>query len=425
MAYTQAAVKTDIFMTLPKGTTLNNVDPNKHVLQLKQNLYGLKDGQLTWHEHIKKGLLAQGFQQSKIDPCLFIKPQILLVLYIDDAALLSPSAEALNNEIAQLHKSFQLTDKGELKDYLGVRFIKQQNGIIKLCQPKIIDRCLKSVSLNADDVKTHDTPAESTTILHADKHGEKRKSEWNYRAAIGCFNYVQAMTRPDLSYATHQCTRFCMDPKLSHEKAVKQICCYLRGTRDMGLRFKPDLSQGFQCYVDADWAGNWNKQRPDDPSTLHSRTGYIIMYAGCPILWASKIQPLIALLTTEAEIIALSSALREVIHLMELLNELRSFKIPIPFCKPKIKCQVFEDNAACIEVSKEPKLRPRTKHLAVRLFHFRQYVERGDITIQHISSKEQLADIFTKPLPRDQFRNLRNKIMNWLPSTSASQREGV
>ena len=113
MAYTQAKVKTDIFMTLPKGTTILNVDPSKHLLQLQQNLYGLKDRQVTWHEHIKKGLKECGFMPSKVDPCLFIKWSVLLVLYTDNAAFLSPSAQAVDDEIASLKKAFDLTDEGE------------------------------------------------------------------------------------------------------------------------------------------------------------------------------------------------------------------------------------------------------------------------------------------------------------------------
>ena len=56
MAYTQAKIKMDIYMKLPMGTTLTNLDPSKQILKLEQNLYGLKDGQVTWHDHIKAGL---------------------------------------------------------------------------------------------------------------------------------------------------------------------------------------------------------------------------------------------------------------------------------------------------------------------------------------------------------------------------------
>ena len=79
------------------------------LLQLRQNLYGLKDGQVTWHEHIKKGLQERGFLPSKVDPCLFIKGSVLLVLYTDDAAFFSPNAQAIDDEIASLKTAYGLT----------------------------------------------------------------------------------------------------------------------------------------------------------------------------------------------------------------------------------------------------------------------------------------------------------------------------
>ena len=136
-------------------------------------------------------------------------------------------------------------------------------------------------------------------------------------------------------------------------------------------------------------------------------------------------QLLVALSTTEAEIIALSTALREVIHLQNLLQELRTHALPIPFTKAQIHCRTFEDNAACIEVAtSEAKMCLRTKHLAVRLFHFRDHIEKGHISIEHVPSHNQLADIFTKPLPRDQFRRLRDEIMGW-NNAPIAEYEGV
>ena len=224
-----------------------------------------------------------------------------------------------------------------------------------------------------ENVKIHDTPAESSKILH----GINRKQGWNFRAIMWCLNYLQAMTRPDLSYSVHQCSRFCNSPKLSHEQALKRICRYLRGTRNKGLIFKPDLKQGFKCYVDADWAGNWLKSNPNSSAGVLSRSGFLIKYADSPILWGSKMQSLVALSTTKAEIIALSTALHKVIHLQNLLQELRTHSVPIPFTKAQIHCRTFEDNAACIEVAtSEAKIRPRTKHLAVRLFHFRDHIDK-------------------------------------------------
>ena len=66
----------------------------------------------------------------------------------------------------------------------------------------------------------HDTLAD--TILHRDKEGEQRKTEFHYRSIIRQLNYLAATTRPEIQFAVLQCTRFCDDPKMSHEKAVKR-----------------------------------------------------------------------------------------------------------------------------------------------------------------------------------------------------------
>ena len=182
MAYTQANVKTDIFMQLPKGPTIQGVDPNKHLLKLQKNLYGLKDSQVTSHEHIKTGLLSPGFRQSKVDPCLLIKGTVLLFLYVDDAALFSPNSTAINREIMPLKQSFDLTDEGDLQDYLGTRLTKHPDGRIELQQKKTIKNCLELLGMGptSKNVKTHDTPAESSKSLHADENGANRKHAWNY-----------------------------------------------------------------------------------------------------------------------------------------------------------------------------------------------------------------------------------------------------
>ena len=102
--------------------------------------------------------------------------------------------------------------------------------------------------------------------------------------------YLSGNTRPDITFSVQQCARFCIDPSLEHEQAVKQVCRYLLRTKDKGLHFRPDKSRGLECYVDADWAGTWKKRSALDPMSAHSRTGFIILYMGCPILWKSSMR---------------------------------------------------------------------------------------------------------------------------------------
>jgi hypothetical protein len=131
-------------------------------------------------------------------------------------------------------------------------------------------------------------------------------------------------------YTTHQIAKYSSDPRTSHGEAVLYLICYLKKTRELGLHFKPDPNKGFECYCDADFSGLWNKAfAPVDPSTSKSRSGWIIFYAGCPVSWSSKLQSQVALSTTEAEYIAMSQALRDVIPIMGLLQEMREqdFKV--------------------------------------------------------------------------------------------------
>ena len=213
--------------------------------------------------------------------------------------------------------------------------------------------------------------------------------------------------------AVQQCARYCNAPNRAHEEAVKRICRYLLKTKDKGLILCPDKSRGLECFVDADWAGTWSQESASNPVSSHSRTGFCIFYAGCPILWKSKVQTLIALSTTEAEYIALSSALREVIAIIHLLEDIQNHGLPIHKSTPKIICRTFEDNMSCVKLANVHRTRPRTKHLSLRLHHFRSHIVNKSITVEHISTKEQIADIFTKPLPWPQFQYLCLKLMLW------------
>ena len=424
LAFPQAPVQRDTFMSPPRVPNdfkipdlPNPADRSTKVYKLLKNLYGLKDAGKTWFEYIKKGLISRGWKACEQDPCLFTKGKVILVLYVDDAVLLSPSLQDIKREIVSLQEEFTLTDEGPINDYLGVRFDRKPDGSIELCQPRIIERALNLAGISEPrESKMHDTPADAYKQIHRDENGPPRVQTWNYRQLVGCLNYIRG-TRPDIEYAVHQCSRYCIDPRRSHEEAVKRICRYLKRTKDRGLIMRPDKTKGLECFVDADWAGNWTPQTSHDPLSATSRTGFVITFAGCPIVWGSRMQSLIALSTTEAEYIALSTALREVLAIMNLVNELKLRGIDIPIDTPKVRCRVWEDNAACLELANNPKSRPRTKHLSVRLHHFRSYVKSKLISIRHVSTKEQIADIFTKPLPRDQFIYLRDKLMGWNDSS--------
>ena len=116
---------------------------------------------------------------------------------------------------------------------------------------------------------------------------------------------------------------------------MRTIGCYLKGTRDKGIMMRPDHTKSFECWVDANYASNWYKPgAAKDPMTAKQRSGWVMMYAGCPITWSSKLQTLTALSTMEAEYVALSSVLRDQIPIMQLMKEIIKQGIDVKSCHP-------------------------------------------------------------------------------------------
>jgi hypothetical protein len=178
--------------------------------------------------------------------------------------------------------------------------------------------------------------------------------------------------------------------------------------------YRPNNDKSFDVYADSDFAGNWDKDEAnEDADTARSRTGFVIMYAGCPILWGSKLQTLIALSSTESEYYSLSTATREVIPIMELAKEMKHNGFDIGSCSPRVHCKVFEDNSGALEIATVHKVRPRTKHMNVQYHHFRHYVNNGEISIHAIKTDEQPADMLTKSVPLDKLTKHRRFILGW------------
>ena len=134
--------------------------------------------------------------------------------------------------------------------------------------------------------------------------------------------YLCGHSRPDISFAVHQCARYTFTPKRSHEKALIRIGRYLKGTIDKGLTLRPTEDLTLDCYPDADFGGLWNYESPQDPHSVRSRTRYVINLCNCPVIWVNKLQTAIALSTMEAEYIALSQACKDLFPIIDLVNEL-------------------------------------------------------------------------------------------------------
>ena len=165
--------------------------------------------------------------------------------------------------------------------------------------------------------------------------------------------------------------------------------------------------------VDADFAGLWNPQEADDASNCRSRAGFVVTLGGSRIYWYSKLQDCISLNTMESEYIALSTAMKPLIHLRHMYFHI-SETMALPFSRERF---IFEDNQACIALTSTapPRLTPRSKHIAVRYHWFRSHLQgpNSEIKIRYIPSEQNPADIFTKPLVKEAFECCRYFTLGW------------
>ena len=133
---------------------------------------------------------------------------------------------------------------------------------------------------------------------------------------------------------------------------------------------KLDKFRGAEVFVDADFARAWAVENILCPNSVLSRTGHVVCIFGCSFYWQSKLQTEIALSTTEAEHVALSQSLRNVMPLTNISNESHQALNYQPE-SPIIKCTIFEDNQSTIAVVKSPTMLPRTKHISLKHHHLR------------------------------------------------------
>lgn len=168
--------------------------------------------------------------------------------------------------------------------------------------------------------------------------------------------------------------------------------------------------------MDVDFAGNWDPELAGkDPDTARSRHGFVVFLAGVPLLWKSSLQQEHALSSMESELIGLSMALKTTIPLMAMLQEMKDLGFLVGSGDKEIHCELFKDNNGALAIVSMPKVRPRTKHINNKYFHFLNHTSQDDgrYTFTKINTLEQPADMLTKPLAADAHLKHRLFVQGW------------
>jgi len=188
--------------------------------------------------------------------------------------------------------------------------------------------------------------------------------------------------------------RFQENPKETHLQAVKRIFKYLQGTKNYGLWYPRDTDLTLHAYTDVDWPGSVDDRK--------STSGGAFFMGPRLVSWFSKKQSSIALSTTEAEYVAAASCCTQLLWMMQTLQDMQIT------CTPPIS--MLCDNTSAISISKNPVMHSKSNHIPIKYHFLREQVLEQKVKLEYVPSKEHVADILTKPLPKETFEYLRQKL---------------
>jgi hypothetical protein len=322
-----------------------------------------------------------------------------LLVYVDDIILLSSSSTAVDPFVATLGRDFAVKDLGQLHFFLGIEVARYAHGLALTQKKYSLDLLRRAGMLKC---KTSPTPMSSTDRLSATVGNPLSSEEaTEYRSIVGGLQYL-TITRPDLSFAVNRVCQYLHAPTDVHWSAVKRILRYVQLTVSFGLHLRSSSSGVLSAYSDADWAGC-----PDD---RRSTGGYAVYLGPNLIAWSARKQATVSRSSTEAEYKAVADATAELIWIESLLREL-GVSQPHPSV---LSC----DNIGAMFLSSNPVFHARTKHIEIDFHFVRERVAQKLLQVRFISSKDQLADIFTKPLPSPMFVVCRRNLNILEPGVS-------
>lgn len=402
-AFLWGKLREDVYMKQPPGFERLDSNGSRLVAHLLSSLYGLKQAAFDWYELLREVLARLGFLRCEADYAVFVFNHVngegvriicIIAWHVDDGLAGSNNRRFLDRTKAQIAERFGITDLGPVTKYLGVQFIRnrtsrelwmhQEEYIMYLLEEHGMTNC-NPVSLPMDP----SFPFGRTT----DVFPFVDDLQTEYRKLVGELLYLAMYTRPDIALAVMRLAQYnvCAEPK--HYAAAKHVLRYLSGTMNTRTHYGgAGINSSLHGFSDSDWASC-----PEDRISI---SGYVWFFNGGPVSHSAKKQTTQALSSTEAEYMALTSAIQDGLWLQSFFTCLS-----IPLSLPM---QLFADNAGAIALSKEAANHIRTKHIDLRYHFIRRHIECNTFLPIWISTHKNTADIFTKVLPRPAFIHHRS-----------------
>lgn len=391
MAFLHGDLKEEVYVSQPEGFVVQCSEGK--VYKLSKALYGLKQAPRAWNDKLNQILRELKFTRCSKEPSLYQRKRngdlLIVAVYVDDLLVTGSDVSMIVEFKEEMSAKFEMSDLGRLTYYLGIEVVQHKDGIT-LRQERYASKILLEMGMDSCN-STHVPMDGSLKLSKAEE--ETSTDEKKYRSSIGCLRYL-VHTRHDLSYSIGVLSRYMIDPKESHDAALKHVLRYLRGTLSYGLTYRRARK--------ATLLGYSNSSLNVDIDDRRSITGHMFYLGESLITWCSQKQEVVALSSCEAEFMAATEAAKQAIWLQELLCEVTGDK-----CERVI---IRVDNKSAISLTRNPVFHGRSKHIHRRYHFIRECVENGQVDVEHVAGDNQKADILTKGLGRLKFKEMREFI---------------
>lgn len=388
-AYLNGRLQEEVYMRQPQNF-IDEKHPNK-VLKLQKAIYGLKQSGRVWNDTLDEVLKSIGFKRSKNEACLYAKQQqqqhSYIAVYVDDLIIISYDENEISAIKRKIANKFDIHDGGQLNYFLGMEIQRESTrGSISLCQKQFIINLLDKYGMQ--NCRPAATPLDPGYKMGCRNENCVKVNITQFQSLIGSLMYLAVLSRPDILHTVSKLSQRNTDPHSEDETAAKHVLRYLSATVDLKITYSKSGEQ-VMGFADADWA--------NDLSDRKSYSGYAFFLGGSAFSWTSAKQSVVAMSSTEAEYVALSTAAKEAVYLRRLLLEIGwSLDGPITICG---------DNISSHHIAKNPVHHKRTKHIDIKYHFVREKVECNEIILEYVPTDKNVADVLTKGLCKQKQQN--------------------
>ena len=369
------------------------------IVRLTKALYGCVESAKLWYEELRTTLLADGFSQNPYDRCIFNKTlpsgkQLTAAVYVDDLLMTCVEEDALQSLVDMLKAKYKeiSVDRDPVQSYLGMVLDFRKEGSCLVTMPAYQESILSDYNISGSVA----TPADVHLFDVRDSPRLSSERAQAFHSCVAKLLFLTKRARPDILTAVAFLTTRVSEPTEDDEKKLLRVLRYLNGTQHLGLRIQADSElTTIRAFVDASFAVHPN---------MRSHTGCAITLGAGAVFVKSTKQKLTAKSSTEAELIALSDALSQVIWTRHFL-EAQGYDMG--------PAEVFEDNMSTIHMVRNGfPTSERTRHVNIRFFFIADRASAGEIKMSYCPTEDMIADLFTKPLQGEAFRKLRDLLLN-------------